>query len=77
MQPCYATIRGSSSIYPPKLIITILAAFVVADLAALGALGWLVGVDVFWFVVGAAVVSLALLLVVVGMSTKLLLRQMG
>ena len=60
-----------------KVILMALAAFVVADLAALGALGWLVGVDFFWVVVGVATASLVSLLAVVGISTRLLLRALG
>ena len=54
-----------------------LLAFTVADAAALGALGWLLGIDFFWVVVGAAVLSFVLLLGVAAMSTWLLLRARG
>lgn len=58
-------------------ILLALVAFVVADLAALGALAWLLGVDLFWIVVGASVASFALLLVVAGATTWLMLRARG
>lgn len=60
-----------------KAILAALGAFVVADLSSIGALAWLLGVDLFWVVVGAAVMSLASLLAVAVYTTTLLLRAKG
>jgi len=68
--------QGSAAVKRPyrQAVLAALAVFIVADVTALGALGWLLGVDLFWVVVGASVLSLVTLLAMAIWTTMLLMR---